>query len=88
MQVHGHILGTLANWLHLVSMLGGCGSKHIPCSGCCNHRFYTCKLLASCMHAGAGGGGVGFVDWIQDSTQEEKMGGGKPFVDGRDEARS
>jgi len=40
------------------------------------------------MHAGAGGGGVGFVDWIQDSTQEEKMGGGKPFVDGRDEARS
>jgi hypothetical protein len=36
--------------------------------------------------SGAGGGGV--VDWIQDSTQEEKMSGGKPFVDGRDEARS
>jgi hypothetical protein len=85
-EVHVHILGTLANWLHPVSMLGGCGSKHIPCSGCCNHRFYTCKLLTSCMHAGAGGGGV--VDWIQDSTQEERMGGGKPFVDGRDEARS
>ncbi len=82
-----HSLGTLANWLHPVSLLGGCGSKHIPCCGCCNHRFYTCKLLASCMHAGAPGGGGGYV---LDPRQhpKEKMGGGKPFVDGRDEARS
>lgn len=55
--MHVQNLGTLANWLHPVSILGGCGCKHIPCSGCCNHRFYTCKLLASCMHAGARGGG-------------------------------
>jgi hypothetical protein len=56
-EVQLNILGTLANWLYPVSMLSGVGPSIFHVLGVA-HRFYTCKLLASCMHGGAGGCGL------------------------------